>query len=115
MAKMFPPEMVDIGSPGERDIFYRLKNEGPQKWHIFHSARFTPRKGILREIDFLLLVPFPVGFVDTGKSPPTLDSRASGNDGQVKRVSGIRHIQMETVLVVRNLCNDELIGTGPLP
>ena len=49
--------MVDIGSPGERDIFYRLKNEGPQKWHIFHSARFTPRKGILREIDFLLLVP----------------------------------------------------------
>ena len=57
MAKMFPPEMVDIGSPGERDIFYRLKNEGPQKWHVFHSARFTPRKGILREIDFLLLVP----------------------------------------------------------
>ena len=44
------------------------------------------------------LVPFPVGFVDTGKSPPTLDSRASGNDGQVKPVSGIRHIQMETVL-----------------
>ena len=53
------------------------------------------------------LVPFPVGFVDTGKSPPTLDSRASGNDGQVKRVSGIRHIQMETVLVVRNLRNEE--------
>ena len=46
------------------------------------------------------LVPFPDGLVDTGKSPPTPDSRASGNDGQVKRVSGIRHIQVETVLVV---------------
>ena len=44
------------------------------------------------------LVPFPDGLVDTGKSPPTPDSRASGNDGQVKRVSGIRHIQVETVL-----------------
>ena len=44
------------------------------------------------------LVPVPDGFVDTGKSPPTPDSRASGNDGQVKRVSDIRHIQMETVL-----------------
>ena len=46
------------------------------------------------------LVPFPDGLVDTGKSSPTPDSRASGNDGQVKRVSGIRHIQVETVLVV---------------
>ena len=44
------------------------------------------------------LVPFPDGLVDTGKSLPTPDSRASGNDGQVKRVSGIRHIQVETVL-----------------
>ena len=47
---------------------------------------------------WLVLVPFPDGLVDTGKSPPTPDSRASGNDGQVKRVSGIRHIQVETVL-----------------
>ncbi len=46
------------------------------------------------------LVPFPDGLVDTGKSPPTPDSRLRGNDGQVKRVSGIRHIQVETVLVV---------------
>ena len=46
------------------------------------------------------LVPFPDGLVDTGKSLPTLDSRLRGNDGQVKRVSGIRHIQVETVLVV---------------
>ena len=46
----------------------------------------------------LALVPFPDGLVDTGKSPPTPDSRASGNDGHVKRVSGIRHIQVETVL-----------------
>ena len=45
-----------------------------------------------------ILVPFPDGFVDTGKSPPTPDSRLRGNDGQVKRVSGIRHIQVETVL-----------------
>ena len=44
------------------------------------------------------LVPFPDGLVDTGKVTSNPDSRASGNDGQVKRVSGIRHIQMETVL-----------------
>ena len=44
------------------------------------------------------LVPFPDGLVDTGKSPPTPDSRLRGNDGQVKRVSDIRHIQVETVL-----------------
>ena len=29
-----------------------------------------------------------------------MDSSLRGNDGQVKRVSGIRHIQVETVLVV---------------
>ena len=46
----------------------------------------------------LELVPFPDGLVDTGKSPPTPDSCFRGNDGQVKRVSGIRHIQVETVL-----------------
>ena len=44
------------------------------------------------------LVLFPDGLVDTGKSPPTPDSRLLWNDGQVKRVSGIRHIQVETVL-----------------
>ena len=48
------------------------------------------------------LVLFPDGLVDTGKSPSTPDSRLLGNDGQVKRVSGIRHIQVETVLVVQN-------------
>ena len=47
------------------------------------------------------LVPFPDGLVDTGKSPPTRDSRLRGNDGQVKRVSGIRHIQVETVLEIQ--------------
>ena len=46
-----------------------------------------------------LLVLFPDGLVDTGKSPPTPDSRLRGNGGQVKRVSGIRHIQVEAVLV----------------
>ena len=30
-----------------------------------------------------------------------LVSRFRGNDGQVKRVSGIRHIQVETVLVLQ--------------
>ena len=49
-------------------------------------------------IIIVVLVLVPDGFVDTGKSPPNPDSRASGNDGQVKRVSDIRHIQMETVL-----------------
>ena len=44
------------------------------------------------------LVPFPDGLVDTGKSPPTPDSRLRGSDGWVKRVSGMRHIQVETVL-----------------
>ena len=46
------------------------------------------------------LVPFPDGLVDTGKSPPTMDSSLRGNDGQAKRVSGIRHIQVEVVLVL---------------
>ena len=46
-----------------------------------------------------VLVLFPDGLVDTGKSPPTPDSRLRGNNGQVKRVSGIRHIQVEAVLV----------------
>ncbi len=44
------------------------------------------------------LVPVPDSLVDTGKSLPTVDSSLRGNDGQVKRVSGIRHIQVETVL-----------------
>ena len=44
------------------------------------------------------LVPFPDSLADTGKSLPTVDSSLRGNDGQVKRVSGIRHIQVETVL-----------------
>ena len=45
------------------------------------------------------LVPVPGRFVDTGKSLPTVDSSLCGNDGQVKRVCSIRHIQVETVLV----------------
>ncbi len=45
------------------------------------------------------LVPVPDSLVDTGKSLPTVDSSLRGNDVQVKRVSGIRHIQVETVLV----------------
>ena len=44
------------------------------------------------------LVPVPDSLVDTGKSLPTVDSTLLGNDGQVKRVSSIRHIQVETVL-----------------
>ena len=55
------------------------------------------------------LVLFPDGLVDTGKSPSTPDSRLLGNDGQVKRVSGIRHIQVETVLdgqVHKPFCNE---------
>ena len=47
------------------------------------------------------LVPFPDGLVDTRKSPPTMDSSLRGNDGQAKRVSGIRHIQVEVVLGTR--------------
>ena len=45
-----------------------------------------------------VLVPVPDSLVDTGKSLPTVDSSLRGNDGQVKRVSGIRHIQVEKVL-----------------
>ena len=52
-----------------------------------------------RNSTIMPLVPFPDGLVDTGKSPPNSDSRLRGNDGQVKRVSGIRHIQVETALV----------------
>ena len=46
------------------------------------------------------LVLFPDGLVDIGKSTPTPGPRLLGNDGQVKRVSGIRHIQVEAVLVL---------------
>ena len=66
---------------------------------IYHYEKHKSIIAILRIASILWwLVPFPDGFVDTGKSPPTLDSRASGNDRQVKRISGIRYIQMETVL-----------------
>ena len=75
------------------DIEHRRPYQGKGVRHSHVAVSVGPSNGEL--------VPFPDGLVDTGKSPPTPDSRASGNDGQVKRVFGIRHIQMETVLVLQ--------------
>ena len=83
------------------------------------------RRGPLRDCrpiwtcpDPVTLVPFPDGLVDTRKSPPTMDSSLRGNDGQAKRVSGIRHIQVEVVLVPHGGsaigATPEWLGPGPL-
>lgn len=57
MAQMFPPEISKNRSPAERDVFNRLKFDGPKSWHIFQSERVKPPGSIEREIDFLLLIP----------------------------------------------------------
>ena len=60
------------------------------------------------------LVPVPDSLVDTGKSLPTVDSSLRGNDGQVKRVSGIRHIQVETVLAYGSAPRSWVLVGNPL-
>lgn len=57
MAKMFPSEMNSSRSPGEREVFDVLKLNGPKSWHIFHSEVLTIPGKVVREIDFIVLVP----------------------------------------------------------
>ena len=107
-----PEVYTGVGIPGPcpaRADIWTIQRAGRQTSSLFvclrHSA--SRRSGPLPLWPYLARAPprphralvlFPDGLVDTGKSPPTPDSRLLGNDGQVKRVSGIRHIQVETVL-----------------
>ena len=87
-------------------VYERRLDGGPAVLHGLTLGYRGNRSSLLAELSGSVtlvvrgaLVPVPDSLVDTGKSLPTVDSSLRGNDGQVKRVSGIRHIQVETVLV----------------
>ena len=85
----------------QRDSEFSIKADN---WELMNSHTYGSEEAMAK------LVPFPDGLVDTGKSPPTPDSRLRGNDGQVKRVSDIRHIQVETVLVLDDECDEASVA-----
>ena len=69
----------------------------------------TPMSATPHFKDFVLLVLFPDSFVDVGKLASNSGFLIARELLQVKRISGIRHIQMETVLAVFSIINRQLI------
>ena len=60
MAKLIPPLIYsETPSPGEREIFERLKQDPvTANWTVLHSLDIAhPLKHIAGEIDFLIIVP----------------------------------------------------------
>jgi len=57
---MIPPEIVDdCTSPGERDVFYRLRDgEGTADWIVLHSFGIAQHsRQVAGEIDFVVIIP----------------------------------------------------------
>ncbi|TMR66478.1 NERD domain-containing protein, partial [Streptococcus pseudopneumoniae] len=60
MARMIPPRIhADCASPGEREIFRRLKEDpAAHGWTVLHSLDVANhRSSIAGEIDFVVIVP----------------------------------------------------------
>lgn len=60
MARMIPPVIdVDCKSPGEREIFQRLRDsDGTQDWVVLHSLDLAShRSQVVGELDFVIVVP----------------------------------------------------------
>ena len=60
MARMIPPVVgSETSSPGERELFDRLKSEpGTEAWVIFHSLDLPRhRRQLMGEIDFVIAIP----------------------------------------------------------
>ena len=58
MPRMLPPR-PDADTPeSERKVFTAFERHLPQDWTVFHSRRIVlPRKGVERELDFLVIDP----------------------------------------------------------